>query len=97
MADAHDKAPGTTDLSGAGYFGVGCFTAIAGFGGGGMIAVLIAKFVGALTKCAAEGETGAPCSWFTYAFFGAIAGSIILPVWAISSLRRARRRTQTLD
>ena len=95
MPEPDDRPTGEPQNSRAGYFGVGCFTAIAGFGGGGMIAVLIAKFVGALTKCAAEGETGAPCNWFTYAVFGAVAGSIILPVWAVTSLRRARRRTQT--
>jgi hypothetical protein len=95
MAESPEKKTDAPENSFAGYVGVGCFTALAGFGGGGMIAVLIAKFVGALTKCAAEGETGAPCNWFTYAVFGAVAGSIILPVWAVTSLRRARRRTQT--
>ncbi len=48
------------------YLGVGCFTAVAGFSGGGMIAVLIAKIVGAATRCAPDAETGPPCNWFTY-------------------------------
>jgi len=75
------------------YFGIGCFTALAGFAGGGMIGVLIAKIVGAAQRCAAEAETGAPCNWFTFAVFGALVGAVILPTLAISSLRRARRRT----
>lgn len=95
MPNAQDGGEGATNAPGTHYFAVGCFTMVAGFGGGGMIAVLLAKIVGAVTKCASEGETGAPCNWFTYAVFGAIAGSIILPVVAIASLRRARRRTQT--
>ena len=76
------------------YFGVGCFTVFAGFAGGGMIGVLIAKLVGFAQRCPSEAETGAPCSWFTFAVFGAIAGAVLLPTIAISSLRRARRRTQ---
>lgn len=79
------------------YVGVGCFTAIGGFAGGGMIAVLIAKIVGAATKCAPEPDTGAPCNWFTYWFIGAIVGSVVLPVIAISLLRRARRRAQNTE
>jgi hypothetical protein len=100
MADDRDGAggpQGATETYGAHYFGVGCFTALAGFAGGGMIAVLLAKIVGALTKCSVGSETGAPCHWVTYAFFGAIVGSALLPVLAITSLRRARRRTQNLD
>ena len=79
------------------YFGVGCFTVFAGFAGGGMIGVLLAKIVGFARKCPSEVETGAPCSWFTFAVFGAIAGAVILPTIAISSLRRARRRTQNSE
>ena len=79
------------------YLGVGCFSVIAGFAGGAMIAVLIAKLVGAVARCPAEPETGAPCNWFTYAVFGAIAGAIVLPALTISSLRRARRRTQNSE
>ena len=79
------------------YLGVGCFSVIAGFAGGAMIAVLIAKLVGAVARCPVEPETGAPCNWFTYAVFGAIAGAIVLPSLTISSLRRARRRTQNSE
>jgi hypothetical protein len=79
------------------YLGVGCFSVVAGAAGGGMIAVLIAKFVGLATRCPSEAETGAPCNWFTYAVFGAIAGAVILPTLTISLLRRARRRTQNSE
>lgn len=62
-----------------------------------MIAVLIAKIVGAATRCAAEAETGAPCNWFTYAVFGAIIGAIVLPIVAITLLRRSRRRLENSE
>lgn len=79
------------------YLGVGCLTVAAGFAGGGMISVLIAKVVGAATKCASDAETGAPCNWFTYAVFGAVVGAFVLPVVSIWSLRRARRRAALAD
>jgi len=79
------------------YFGIGCFTAVAGFAGGGMIGVLIAKIVGAAQRCATEAETGAPCNWFTFAVFGALIGAVLLPTIAISSVRRARRRTNNSE
>lgn len=79
------------------YLGVGCFSVLAGGAGGGMIAVLIAKVVGFAMRCPSEAETGAPCNWFTYAVFGAIAGAMILPTLTISLLRRARRRTQNSE
>jgi hypothetical protein len=91
------EVEGAPEDSGPHYLGVGCFSVIAGFAGGGMIAVLIAKFVGLATRCASEAETGAPCNWFTYAVFGAIAGAVILPALTISSLRRARRRMQNSE
>lgn len=93
MADGE----GAPEGQGPHYLGVGCFSVIAGFAGGGMIAVLIAKIVGAATRCPTEAETGAPCNWFTYAVFGAIAGAVILPALTILSLRRARRRMQNSE
>lgn len=74
------------------YLGVGCFSAFAGFAGGGMIAVLIAKIVGALSRCATEAETGAPCNWFTYAVFGAITGLVVVPAVSIWFFRRGREK-----
>ena len=76
------------------YFGIGCLTAVAGFAGGGMIAVLVAKLVGALTRCTADAETGAPCNWTTYWFRGALIGMILLPAVALWRLRRGRQRAQ---
>lgn len=94
---APNAPEGETSAPRPAYFGIGCLTAIAGFWGGGMIAVLIAKLVGALTKCAAEPETGAPCNWFTYAVFGAITGLIVLPSIAIWLLRRGRARARNIE
>src|SRR5215212_1698632 len=93
------NAPAPETASGAGphYFGVGCFTVFAGFAGGGMIGVLIAKIVGFAQRCPSEAETGAPCNWLTFAMYGAVAGAVLLPTIAISSLRRARRRTQNSE
>ncbi|HTI65741.1 MAG TPA: hypothetical protein VL524_19590 [Gemmatimonadaceae bacterium] len=76
------------------YFGIGCLTAVAGFAGGGMIAVLIAKIVGALTRCAADAESGAPCNWSTYWVRGALVGMILLPAISLWRLRRGRQRAQ---
>jgi len=78
------------------YFGVGCFSAFAGFAGGGMIAVLVAKIVGALSRCPSEAETGAPCNWFTYAVFGAIIGLFLVPAVSIWFLRRGRARANAV-
>jgi hypothetical protein len=72
------------------YVGVGCMTAIVGFFGTGMIAILVAKLVGAATGCAVEAETGAPCNWFTYAIRGGLAGMILLPSLVIWRMRKAR-------
>jgi hypothetical protein len=77
------------------YLGVGCFSTFAGFAGGAMIAVLIAKIVGALSRCATDAETGAPCNWFTFAVFGAIAGAILAPAISIWFFRRGRSRANT--
>jgi hypothetical protein len=97
MADEAKPGEGATNVPGPHYFAVGCFTAIGGFAGGGMIAVLIAKIVGAATRCSAEAETGAPCHWFTYWFYGAVIGTVLLPVIAISLLRRGRRRANNSE
>ena len=79
------------------YFGIGCFTTVAGFAGGGMIGVLVAKVVGAIGRCAVDTETGAPCNWLTFAFYGAILGAVTLPTIAILSLKRARARAQNSE
>jgi hypothetical protein len=65
-------------------------TAIVGFFGSGMIAVLIAKVVGYASSCAADADTGAPCNWLTYAIRGGLLGMIILPSFIIWRMRKAR-------
>jgi hypothetical protein len=77
------------------YLGVGCLTLVAGFFGGGMIALLIAKVVGVAQSCPAEAETGAPCNWYSYLVVGAIAGAILLPSVAVWRMRRGRMRQGT--
>src|SRR5579885_3422562 len=94
MAASHGEGSGPASDTGPHYLGLGCITAVAGLAGGGMIAVLIAKIVGALTRCSSDAETGAPCNWFTYAVFGAIAGFVLVPIISISLRRRARSRAE---
>ena len=57
-----------------------------------MIAVLIAKIIGALSRCTPDTETGAPCNWFTFAFFGAVIGFVLVPVISLWFFRRGRAR-----
>ena len=52
-----------------------------------MIAVLIAKIVGAVQGCPA-GEHGQPCNWYMYAAVGAVVGAVTLPILALRRLRR---------
>jgi hypothetical protein len=85
-----DSDSGDTGRASAGAFiGAGCFSAIAGFFGGGMMAVLVAKFVGSARGC--QPPEGIPaCNWGQYAMVGMIAGVIILPL--VSIMRLTRRR-----
>jgi hypothetical protein len=76
--------------------GLGCFTTIAGAGGGYMIAVLVAKIVGGFTRCASDAETGAPCNFFTYGMFGVVIGAVLLPTVVLTVRRRSRRRLSDL-
>jgi hypothetical protein len=78
------------------YLGVGCLTAIVGLVAGGMIAVLIAKIVGAVSGCA-PAETGAPCDWSTYWTWGARIGVILVPtivLWRMRTVRTASRNSE---
>jgi hypothetical protein len=71
--------------------GVGCITTIAGFFSGGMIAVLIAKFVGGIQGC--RPPEGLPaCNWWVYAGTGAVIGALTLPVLALSRLNKKTER-----
>jgi len=71
------------------YFGVGCFTAVAGFFGGGMIAVLVAKVIGGFRGC--QPPEGLPaCDWEKYMIVGALIGVVGLPLVSIMRLRGRR-------
>ena len=79
--------PGRADLV-ARNIGVGCITTVAGFFSGGMIAVLIGKFVGSAQGC--RPPEGLPaCNWWVYAGIGALIGAISLPFLALRRLNRA--------
>ncbi|HEV7593787.1 MAG TPA: hypothetical protein VGO33_02235 [Gemmatimonadaceae bacterium] len=69
--------------------GVGCVTTVAGFFGGGMIAVFIGKVVGSAQGC--KPPEGLPaCNWWVYAGIGAVLGALILPVVVLIRLNQAR-------
>jgi hypothetical protein len=69
--------------------GVGCVTTVAGFFSGGMIAVLVGKFVGSMQGC--KPPEGLPaCNWWVYAGIGAVLGAVTLPVVALTRLSRTR-------
>ena len=74
------------------YVGVGCLTAVIGLIGGGMIAVLVAKVVGAFQGCVPDNETGAPCGWTTYWTWGARIGLVAVPTVALWRMRRGAKR-----
>lgn len=71
------------------YIGAGCFSAVAGLFGGGMIAVLIAKIVGSMQGCKPPEELPA-CNWSAYALVGMIFGVVVLPLVSIMRLRGRR-------
>ena len=69
--------------------GVGCMTTFAGFFSGGIVAVLIAKFVGSMQGC--KPVEGLPaCNWWVYAGVGAVLGALTLPALALRRLNRRK-------
>jgi hypothetical protein len=69
--------------------GVGCVTTVAGFFGGGMIAVFIGKVAGSAQGC--KPPEGLPaCNWWVYAGIGAVLGALILPAVVLIRLNQAR-------
>lgn len=75
------------------YIGVGCVTAPIGFFGGGMIAVLVAKFVGSTQNC--RPPEGLPaCNTWEFLFSGALIGFVVLPAVSLYRLRAGRRKVE---
>jgi hypothetical protein len=72
------------------YVGVGCISAVAGVAGGGMIAVLVAKIVGGISRCRPDAETGAPCDWSVYWTWGARIGLVLVPAIVLWRMRKVR-------
>ena len=85
-----EKGSGETSGGVWPYLGVGCLTAIVGLVAGGMIAVLVAKVVGAATRCAPDPDTGAPCDWSVYWTWGARIGVILVPTIVLWRMRKVR-------
>lgn len=78
-----------TEISTGTLVGVGCFSAIAGFFGGGMIGVLIAWIVGSARRC--EAQLGIPaCDWNKYALVGMLIGVVLVPTVSILRLKGRR-------
>ena len=75
---------------------VGCLMAVAGFFAGAMVAVLIAKWVGAARGCV-PGEGLPACDWHIYAGIGGLVGLLTLPTFTIRALRRSRARARTSE
>jgi len=78
--------PPAGDSNAVRYGCVGCLTTVAGLFSGGMIGVLIAKFVGSARNCAPPPDLPA-CDWHVYAGVGMLIGAVTLPVLALWRLR----------
>ncbi|HET7585985.1 MAG TPA: hypothetical protein VFK13_13800 [Gemmatimonadaceae bacterium] len=89
MPKRTSRPPVTAEDARVGRFaGLGCLLTVAGFFGGGMIAVLIAAIVGWFTRCTPP--EGLPaCGTIDYLLIGAVAGMVLLPTVAFWRLRRA--------
>lgn len=80
---------GSTDDTVWPYIGVGCLTTVIGFFGGGMIAALVAKVVGAMRGCVPP-EGFPACDTWSFVLPGGLLGMVLLPTIAIARLRRGR-------
>ena len=67
--------------------GVGCLTAIGGWFGGAMVAVLVSKVVAFLTRAPSCPDVPT-CDWHVYALVGALVGVLTLPTVVLMRLRR---------
>lgn len=69
---------------------VGCFTAILGVMSGGMVAVLLSKFVAFVTR--AQSCPGIPtCDWNRYWVGGAVIGGLTLPLLVLRALAKPKK------
>ena len=89
MADEPLTADENPPVSGSALLGVGCVTSVAGFFGGGMIAVMVGKVVGQVRGCVPLEGTPS-CDWHLYVLFGGILGLILLPTISIIRLKGRR-------
>jgi hypothetical protein len=78
------------------YIGVGCFTTVIGFFGGGMIAALVAKVVGAARGCVPP-EGFPACDTWSFVLPGALIGAVLLPTAAIWRLRKGRVQAESSE
>jgi hypothetical protein len=95
VSDARRSIP-VEDARPSRFLGLGCLLTLAGFFGGGMIAVVFARIVDWFQRCKAP--EGLPaCNTFEYLLIGAVIGMVLLPSIAFWRLRRAaaaRNRTR---
>ena len=78
------------------YAGLGCVTLVAGYFGGGMIAMLLGLMIEGIRGC--KPPEGQPlCNWAEYARVGVVAGAILLPSFTIWRIRRNERRAREHD
>jgi branched-subunit amino acid permease len=91
MADAP-----TGESNAVRYGCVGCLTTVAGLFSGGMMGVLIAKFVGSARNCAPPPDLPA-CDWHVYAGVGMLIGAVTLPVLALVRLRSSDAKARNSD
>ena len=88
--------PGPPDEVRPKYGCIGCLMLVAGFFGGGIIAVLIAKVVGNVRGCVPE--QGLPaCDWHLYAGVGGALGALVLAGGVLWMARRRDRTPQNSD
>ncbi len=91
-----EQIPTTGESNVTRYGCVGCLTLVAGLFSGGMIGVLIAKFVGSARNC--EPPAGLPaCDWHVYAGIGMLIGAVTLPVLALVRLRSSDAKDETRE
>ena len=87
MDGPDDGLPPAQESRTARNVGVGCLTAVAGFFGGGMIAVMVGKIVGSARGC--RPPEGLPaCDWWSYMAVGALIGVVLLPSVVVWRLRQ---------